>query len=713
MTLNDHQRDAVHHFGTPLLIIAGAGAGKTMVLTHKIRYMVQELGVYPQHILAITFTNKAAREMKDRVSALMPEMTNPPFLGTFHSFCNDVLRREIQHLGRESTFVILDHSDQVRVVKQLLTLQNVDDKKYPPNLVLSMFDRIKTSLTTASGYNRDSQRDPIISGLYGAYQEHLENQNAVDFNDLLFLTVQLWHQFPEILEKYQDRYPVVLVDEYQDTNYAQLVLIQLITKKYRNITVVGDFDQTIYSWRGATVQNILQFEENYPDATVIKLEENFRSTGNILRAANALITNNTQRLEKSLWTRNDDGELLTYYCGSTERDEAFFIGREMIKRSHVGTPFSGMAVLYRTNSQSRVIEEVLAQLEIPYRVIGGFKFFQRAEIRDIASYLRLVFNPHDNAAFSRAISAPSRGVGDTSLDRLAAQSTSEGQSIYSLVQNALLTIGTRQTAIVQEFFALIDRLSVIYQVAPNDKIGTLIREILNQSGYQTHLLSGAVPNGADRLETVMELVNLAHEEELELGEFLTRLSLASDWDQKEESAEAVTLMTIHHSKGLEFRTVFIAGMEEGLMPHFRSQTDEEIEEERRLCYVAITRGKERVILTGAHSRLFQGDLRKCAPSRFLKELPTHLIQHSGAKSFGPASVAPTFHVPSSAPRVTVPSVDYLLGDWVSHPQWGKGQVLNVDGNGENAVLNILFSGMEKKLMAKYAPIRKLAVTASE
>jgi len=715
MTLNDRQQEAVIHFGTPLLIVAGAGAGKTMVLTHKIRYMVQELGIYPSHILGITFTNKAAREMKERVATLMPGMKEPPFLGTFHSFCNDVLRRDIHHLGRESTFVILDHSDQLRLVKQLLSQNNVDDKKYPPQMVLSIFDRIKTGLTTVQAYGRDSNHDPIIGNLYASYQAQLLSQNAVDFNDLLFLTAQLWHQFPDVLETYQNRYPVIMVDEYQDTNHAQLVLIQLLAKKYHNITVVGDFDQTIYSWRGATIQNILQFETYYPDATTIKLEENYRSTGNILKAANALIENNTQRLDKALWTRNDDGDLLTYYSGSTERDEAYFICREIMKRSQAGVAFHDMSILYRTNSQSRVIEEVLAQMQVPYRVVGGFKFFQRAEIRDIAAYLRLVFNPHDNAAFSRAIAAPSRGVGDTSLDRLSSLSAAEGKSIYTLFQESRLPVGPRQIAAISEFFSLIDRLNTLFSETQADKIGTLIKEIIIQSGYEAYLLSGAIPNGADRLETVMELVNIAHEEELELGEFLTRLSLASDWDEKKENSESViTLMTVHHAKGLEFKTVFLAGLEEGILPHFRSQTDEEIEEERRLCYVGITRGRDHVILTSAQSRLFQGDLRRSAPSRFLRELPPTLIHHVGGR---PApTVIPRFEASATqlaAAQPATPAISYEVGAWVSHPQWGKGQILQVDGAAENAVLHISFSGMSKKLMAKYAPIRLLNTNTSQ
>ena len=387
MNLNAHQADAVHHFGTPLLIIAGAGAGKTMVLTHKIQYMVMELGVYPSNILAITFTNKAAKEMKERTLKLLDNPVNPPFVSTFHSLCNDILRKEIHHLGRASQFIILDYSDQTRIVKQLLKENNVDDKKYPPALVLSCFDKIKNTLTTASGYDRDPNRDPIIATLYRGYQQRMEAQNSLDFNDLLFLTVQLFHKFPDILEKYQNQFPVLLVDEYQDTNHAQFVLIQLLAKKYRNICAVGDFDQTIYSWRGASIQNILQFEKYYPDATVIKLEENYRSTGTILKAANALISNNSMRKEKSLWTQNAAGDPLIYYCGATERDEAGYIGREIMRRQREGLSLQDIAILYRTNAQSRVIEENLAQLQLPYRVIGGLKFLQRAEIKDISSYL--------------------------------------------------------------------------------------------------------------------------------------------------------------------------------------------------------------------------------------------------------------------------------------------------------------------------------------
>jgi len=710
MQLNNHQTEAVHHFGSPLLIIAGAGAGKTMVLTHKIKFMITELGIYPDHILAITFTNKAAKEMKERVRSLLPGLTTYPFLGTFHSFCNEVLRKEIQYLGRSQSFIIMDYSDQTRLVKQLLKSLNIDDKKYPPAYVLSQLDRIKNTLTTVSGYERDSKKDPVISNLYHHYQQHLETQNLVDFNDLLFLTVRIWNQFPDILEKYQDQFPVLLVDEYQDTNHAQWVLIQLLAKKFRNICAVGDFDQTIYSWRGASVQNILQFETNYPDATVIKLEENYRSTGTILSAANTLISNNSQRKEKTLWTKNNLGDPVTIFCGTTEREEAFFIGREITKRVQANEKLSNIAILYRTNSQSRVIEEVLTQLQINYRVVGGLKFFQRAEIKDIGSYLRVLYNPHDNAALIRAISVPSRGIGDTSIDRLLTLSTQTGKSIFELHESSQIQLGPRQTLALTSFFDLISDVKKQVDSTPAEKNGLAIRCILEQSGYKDYLLSGAVPNGADKLESIYELINLSNEEELELGEFLGRLSLSSDWDEHADSNEEVTLMTLHHAKGLEFDIVFLAGLEEGLLPHFRSQSEDEIEEERRLCYVGITRGRRQVILTSAQKRLFHGELKLGTPSRFLKEIPTHLCQQIGIKSINPAPTpVPNFGVNTSTKPVTAGITVYENNDWVSHPQWGKGQIISVDGSAEAAVLTINFSGTNKKLMAKYAPIRKLAI----
>ncbi len=709
MNLNPQQHEAVHHFGGPLLIIAGAGAGKTMVLTHKIQYMVTELGIYPNSILAITFTNKAAKEMRDRVGRLLNQPKTAPYVSTFHSLCNDILRREFHHFGRPAQFVILDQSDQTRIVKHLLKEADIDDKKYPPALVLSVIDRIKNTLTTVSGYDRDPKRDPVIASLYGMYQQHLETQNALDFNDLLMMTVQLFHQFPDVLDRYQTQFPIIMVDEYQDTNHAQFALVQALAKKFRNITVVGDFDQTIYTWRGASVHNILQFERYYPDATVIKLEENYRSTSTILKAANTLITHNTQRKDKSLWTQNPAGDPIGYYCGGTERDEANFIAREILKLQRTGVALEDVAILYRTNAQSRVLEETMTQFQIPYRMIGGMKYLQRAEIKDISAYLRLVFNPHDNAAFTRAIAVPSRGVGDTSIEKLMILSTQTAKSIYGLWQSDALPVGPRQSAAIGSLFEKIDSWGARFSVLQSEKIGTLIRMILEESGYQAYLASGAIPNGQDRIESIMELITLSNEEDVELGEFLSKLSLSSDWDQAEpDTAGQLTLMTLHHAKGLEFNVVFLAGMEEGLLPHFRSKTDDEIEEERRLCYVGITRGRQRVILTGAQSRLFQGELRTSISSRFLRELPPELIDQLGLKILQPRTVAGVSTggpKPAQAPARGLTS--YSVGEWVTHGQWGKGQILSMDGTGENAVLHISFSGMVKKLMAKYAPIRKL------
>jgi len=703
--LNPPQQQAVTHFGGPLLVIAGAGAGKTLVLTQRMLFFITQMGIPGDRILAITFTNKAASEMKERTHAHLTGDTPRPFIGTFHSFCHHVLRRSIGSLGRSTQFTIIDTYDQTKLMKQLIAHHQIDEGKYQPAWVLGIIDRLKNAMVSPESYARDPQMDQVIASLYGAYQAALGAQNAVDFNDLIALTVTLFQRDHTVLSYYQDQYYVMLVDEYQDTNPSQFALLHLLSQKYRNITAVGDFDQSIYSWRGASVHTLLQFETHFPDATVIKLEENYRSTQTILSAANALIAHNTQRKDKTLWTQRDKGDPLPILACDDEWDEAKQVTQRIQRHLKQGRPPQDMAILVRTNAQTRVIEKTLSMNQIPYTVIGGFAFMDRAEIKDIGAYLRCLLNPHDNAAVIRALGAPPRGIGQTSIDKLLAKGIAQGLSICQLMAHENTVLPARQWGILEGFFADLDRWNHTLATHPGPTpIADLIRQIVTDTHYDEAVQKEK--GGADRLEVIDELVNLAKEELTSLEEFISGLSLGGA--KSDTTTAGVSILTLHHAKGLEFPIVFLTGMEQGILPHFRSIRDGDIEEERRLCYVGITRGKEQVTLTHAASRMFQGDKRRSSPSQFLDELPDELVirpqnREKPITGWPPASERRPRNAPTSAPA---PTTAYALHDRVRHSRWGDGHIVAIHGEGDEAVLTISFGGSIKRLMGKYAPLSR-------
>ncbi len=698
--LNPEQLEAVTHFGSPLLIVAGAGSGKTTVLTRKIAYMIQELGVTPQNILGITFTNKAAKEMRERVAKLNASHA-APFLGTFHAFCVDVLRRDYHHLGRSRSFNIADQQDQTQIIKALIKARNLSENTYSPNAILYRIQDFKNRMLVPG-----NGEDRHLVDLFHAYQKQLKDNELVDFNDLINEVVILFQTRPEVLSTYQDYYNFILVDEYQDTNQSQYTLVNLLAKAYQNITVVGDFDQNIYSWRGANIRNMLNFEKDYPTCKTIYLEQNYRSTKRILETANHLIANNQTRKEKNLWTENESGEKIHYIQAPDERAEARHIAKEIITLSK-DHAFSEMVILYRTNAQSRIIEEALVHENIPYQVLGGLKFFARADIKDILSYLRLIHNPQDLIAFRRVANVPTRGIGETSLSKFITFCETQGLTLTEGLAHPELSIPTRAHESLAQFFKLINSLQAHYQATAKDRIAELIQAILSESGY-AQMIKNDIQKGTERLETLSELVTMAREEETELGEYLAKVALVSDLDDTDENPEVVTLMTMHTAKGLEFEVVFIPGMEEGILPHYKSKLDgNDVEEERRLCYVAITRAKKRAYLLSANQRLIFGELWRNEPSRFLDELPPEHIEKAtqtiNMPTWMPSKPSTTFTTSSASTS----HFNYTIGESVHHAQWGQGFVQKVDGEGEKMLLVVTFATGTKKLLAKYAPLQKV------
>ncbi len=713
-SLNSQQQKAIEHVGTPLLIVAGAGSGKTMVLTHKVAYLIRELGVPAQHILAITFTNKAAKEMKERITQLIGVGNAAPFIGTFHAFCADVLHHYFHRLGRSNDYVICDQSDQIKLVKQILKDLNLSEKSYSPSGVLYTIQDMKNNLVTpaqCAQHPQNLRADQAIATVYKEYEAKLLANQLVDFNDMINYTVQLFQQCPDVLEIFQERFSFVMVDEYQDTNHAQYLLILLLAKKYQNLTVVGDFDQNIYSWRGANLDNILNFEKDYTHAQTILLEQNYRSTQTILNAANGLIAHNQARKEKNLWTDNPAGESLRHYVAHDERDEAQFMIKEIRSLSQTYT-YNQMAILYRTNAQSRVLEDSFVMAQIPYRVVGGLKFFDRAEIKDLLAYMRLVYNPNDTLSFSRIVNMPLRGVGDTSLSKILSQANQTGRPISELVDAGALPVTPKCLFTLREFWTLIHTLRTLYVEEDPDGVANLILAIVEKSGYKAMLEND--PKSIDKFENISELMTLAREEAVTLGDFLNKIALSTDLDQTEDASNAITLMTMHTAKGLEFDVVFIAGLEEGLLPHYKSKLDPSaLEEERRLCYVGITRGRKKVILTSAEKRMIFGDIFRNEGSRFIEELPPETLE---TVERTPVSL---LGLSGSQIRSTLESKKYYddlptrtdtfdLGDIVIHNQWGRGVIQKIEGHGPQAILHIAFYNGIKKLMAKYAPIEKLA-----
>ena len=748
--LNDRQKEAVISTEGPCLVIAGAGSGKTKVLTHKIAYLISEKYVKPWNIIAITFTNKAANEMKERIQNIIGDAANDLWMGTFHSICVKILRKYIDRIGFDHSFLIFDTSDQKTLIKECLKDLKVDDKLFTDRAVLSEISNGKNEMLEPKDYKikyaGDFRRE-TIGNIYELYQQRLKENNALDFDDIINYTIKILTENPDVLEYYTEKFKYVLVDEYQDTNKAQFMLVSILASKYGNITVVGDNDQGIYSFRGADITNILNFEKDFPGTKIIKLEQNYRCTGNILKAANAVIKN---KYEKKLWTANDEGELPSIYQSEDEYDEASYVVKQI---NHLKTEeyykYSDFVVLYRMNSQSRAIEDILRREDIPYKIVGGLKFYERKEIKDIIAYLRLIYNTSDNISLKRIINEPKRGIGKTSLDNIQQISEQNGISMYEVIKNAEQFGLNRVKANADDFINLIEEL----RTKQNElSISELIKETLNKSGYTKALELENSVEAESRIQNLEEFLTVAIEFEEEfadntLGEFLENITLSSDIDNVEDAENSVTLMTLHSAKGLEFPTVFLVGLEEGIFPGYKSIGEENaLQEERRLFYVGITRAKEHLFLTCAKRRTIFGSTSYNAISRFVKEIPEELLngydkmqkekvedkfensdygwkygnRESKVKTY-------TFETNSYEVKKQVPATagfqyrtaesflsslnkkdsfdisKYQEGQRVYHKKFGEGTINKVEEEGEDYKIDINFDKVgHKRLMAKFA-----------
>lgn len=727
-TLNDRQCEAVKHTEGPLLITAGAGSGKTKVLTCRIAHLL-ELGVAPYRILAITFTNKAAKEMKERVTNLVGAQADSIWLSTFHSFCAKLLRFEIDGFhGYTRNFTIYDSSDQLVLVKDCLKKLNLDDKQFTPRSVLGTISSAKNVLMDAKAFAAKASDfyEQKVADVYALYQEKLRENNAVDFDDLLFLAVRLLQENEEVREKYQSRFQYILVDEYQDTNHAQYALAKILAARWRNICVVGDADQSIYAWRGADIRNIIDFTRDYPDAVSIKLEQNYRSTKTILHAANAVIDNNESRPKKTLWTENPTGNKIIHYQAQTEHDEADYIAGVIYNRHEIShEPYGDMAILFRTNAQSRVLEEKLMRYAIPYTMVGGTKFYDRKEIKDVLAYLRLLYNPEDSLSLTRIINVPKRNIGATTMEHVAAYAEAQGISLFEALSSTdEIPVTKRAKASLENFAAMI--FDLLNDIEGKDVL-SLIETVIKQTGYGDMLDKEAEhdPQGESRKENVGEFLSVAKDymdsnPEGNLQDFLENVALVSDVDDFESSDSKVTLMTLHAAKGLEFPVVFLTGLDEGLFPHSRTLMDPaQVEEERRLAYVGITRAERQLYVTNAVTRTMYGRISAYMPSRFLAEIPPQFMEDYHRKSAMPQSRATavpgrqrvsilTKPVASSLPKKHAVTDTFAKGDKVRHKIWGIGTVLDVIGEGPNMQMKIQFptKGV-RQVVVKYAPLEKI------
>lgn len=730
--LNPEQKTAVLHGEGPLLILAGAGSGKTRVLTHRIAYLIEEKGVSPASILAITFTNKAAKEMRERVEKLIGAAANNMWIGTFHSTCVKILRKDIDKLGFEKSFVIFDSQDQQTVIKDCIKELNLNDKNFPPRMLQDAIGRAKDELIEPEHYTKMYASDfrmGKIAKVYELYQKKLKQNNALDFDDIIVYTIKLFMENPPVLEFYQKRFKYVLVDEYQDTNTAQYYLTTLLAKGSRNLCVVGDDDQSIYGWRGANIRNILDFEKEFKDCKVIKLEQNYRSSQKILDAANSVIKNNTGRKSKKLWTENDEGCNIQTFQGGNEHEEAMFVAQEIKALCLDGNKrYRDVAILYRMNAQSRILEDTLMREGIPYRIFGGLRFYDRKEIKDIIAYLRVIQNPSDNISLKRIINVPKRGIGNTTVEAAEGIANERGSSIFSVISMAgEVSKLQRASTKLEAFVHMINELSL---KRDKMKISDFITEVIEKTGIIGELKNENSVESESRIENIKELISVAMEFEVQEGEqtlqgFLENISLVSDIDTMDEESDYVVLMTLHSAKGLEFPVVFMVGMEEGVFPGTRSLTDEtEMEESRRLCYVGITRAMEKLYLTYAYSRTLFGNTTYNGVSRFLKEIPEELLDgfvkkpartatsFNGGWDTQPASQEKTFTgwtTPKidSAPKSN-PSVNVNVGDTVVHKKFGIGKVTSIEEENGDYKIEIDFkhSGM-KRLMAAYAGLVKV------
>ena len=721
--LNREQQQAVQHTEGPLLILAGAGSGKTKVLTVRIAYLLAQ-GVNPYEILAITFTNKAAKEMKSRVEGLVGDVANRIWLSTFHSFCAKFLRFELDNfLGYNSNFTIYDTSDSQVVIKAALKALNLDDKYYPVGAMISAISDAKNKLMFASDFRKQARDfyQQKVADVYEYYEKELRKNNALDFDDLLLVAVKLLQSNATVLDKYSKRFRYVMIDEYQDTNHAQYLLAYLLSSHWKNIAVVGDADQSIYAWRGADIQNILDFEKDYPNCTSIKLEQNYRSTKIILDAANAVIDNNEGRPEKNLWTDKTEGAKIQHFTAQSEHEEAAFIGDTIVKKHDIhGVPYGDMAILYRTNAQSRVLEEALIKRALPYTMVGGTKFYDRKEIKDVLAYLRVLYNPFDDLSLLRIINVPKRSIGATTVSKLQDYARENGTSLFmTLTQLHLVdTIKGKTKEKLEEFGILIFTL-----VAEMDDKSVLdiLEAILDRTGYLAQLEESTDPQDQARAENIGELLSVAKDFQDTnptgtVEDFLEQVALVNDVDSFEQEESKVTLMTLHAAKGLEFPIVFLGGLEEGLFPHSRTlMNPEEIEEERRLAYVGITRAEKELYISNATTRTVFGRTSSYLPSRFIDEIPAELVDSLRAKRKIPDDIKQTVprHMSVTSRPVTKPIIrneviaDWKVGDTAIHSKWGNGKVVNVSGEGAGMKLTIEFPTQGVRVvMAKFAPVKK-------
>lgn len=721
--LNKEQQQAVQHTEGPLLILAGAGSGKTKVLTVRIAHLLAQ-GVNPYEILAITFTNKAAKEMKSRVEGLVGDVANRIWLSTFHSFCAKFLRFEIDSfLGYNSNFTIYDTSDSQAVIKAALKALNLDDKYYPVGAMIAAISDAKNKLLFASDFRKQARDfyQQKVADVYEYYERELRKNNALDFDDLLLVAVKLLQSNATVLDKYSHRFRYVMIDEYQDTNHAQYLLAKLLASHWKNIAVVGDADQSIYAWRGADIQNILDFEKDYPNCTSIKLEQNYRSTKIILDAANAVIDNNEGRPEKNLWTDKIEGAKIQHFTAQSEHEEAAFIGDTIAKKHDIhDVPYGDMAILYRTNAQSRVLEEALIKRALPYTMVGGTKFYDRKEIKDVLAYLRVLYNPFDDLSLLRIINVPKRSIGATTVAKLQDYAREKGTSLFmTLTQLHLIdSIKGKTKEKLEEFGILIFTL---VSEMEDKTVLDILESILDRTGYLAQLEESTDPQDQARAENIGELLSVAKDFQDTnpsgtVEDFLEQVALVNDVDSFEQEEAKVTLMTLHAAKGLEFPIVFLCGLEEGLFPHSRTlMNPEEIEEERRLAYVGITRAEKELYISNATTRTVFGRTSSYLPSRFIDEIPEELVDGLRAKRKVPDDIKR--HVPQhmsvTSRPVTKPIVrneviaDWKVGDTAIHSKWGNGKVINVTGEGAGMKLTIEFPTQGVRVvMAKFAPVKK-------
>ena len=721
--LNKEQQQAVQHTEGPLLILAGAGSGKTKVLTVRIAHLLAQ-GVNPYEILAITFTNKAAKEMKSRVEGLVGDVANRIWLSTFHSFCAKFLRFELDNfLGYNSNFTIYDTSDSQAVIKAALKALNLDDKYYPVGAMIAAISDAKNKLLFASDFRKQARDfyQQKVADVYEYYERELRKNNALDFDDLLLVAVKLLQSNEALLDKYSKRFRYVMIDEYQDTNHAQYLLAKLLASHWKNIAVVGDADQSIYAWRGADIQNILDFEKDYPNCTSIKLEQNYRSTKIILDAANAVIENNEGRPKKNLWTDKTEGAKIQHFTAQSEHEEAAFIGDTIAKKHDIhGVPYGDMAILYRTNAQSRVLEEALIKRALPYIMVGGTKFYDRKEIKDVLAYLRVLYNPFDDLSLLRIINVPKRSIGATTVAKLQDYARANGTSLFmTLTQLHLVdSIKGKTKEKLEEFGILIFTLVAEME---DRTVLDILESILDRTGYLAQLEESTDPQDQARAENIGELLSVAKDFQDTnpsgtVEDFLEQVALVNDVDSFEQEESKVTLMTLHAAKGLEFPIVFLGGLEEGLFPHSRTlMNPEEIEEERRLAYVGITRAEKELYISNATTRTVFGRTSSYLPSRFIDEIPEELVAGLRAKRKVPDDIKR--HVPQhmsvTSRPVTKPIVrneviaDWKIGDTAIHSKWGNGKVINVAGEGAGMKLTIEFPTQGVRVvMAKFAPVKK-------